>query len=661
MADGPDGVPRGVPRARARSPVERSRSGDGAHVWLFFAAPVSAALARRLGLMLLTNAMARSPTLGMASYDRLFPSQDTLPKVGFGNLIALPLQREARQHGSTLFLDQELEPHEDQWAYLDSLPRVSRQRLVELAGSGSDERILGMPEDPAREDAPWRPARALADRLSEVQLPNVVSATLARRLYVRCDDLPPALLDSIRRLATFANPQFLERQRMRLSTAFTPRVIRCFEDTGSFIAIPCGCIDPLEELLASLGIELELADERTAGSKVRVRFTGRLTAAQSRAVQSMLAYEIGVLCAPPGAGKTVMAAKLIAARGRSTLVLVHRRPLMEQWIERLGEFLEVESTSIGAIGAGRSEPNGRLDVAMIQSLARHGALDQLLARYGHIVVDECHHVPAVMTERVLQTTPARYVIGLTATPQRRDGHHPIISMQCGPVRHRLESKATAGGEPLELCVIRRETSFDPNVLPTDAAIQEIYSVLAADENRTELIVSDTLAAIDRGRCPIVLTERREHLERLSARLGSRVPSLITLHGEMRPGERRSALERLRSSSDPRGRVILATGRYIGEGFDDPHLDTLLLAMPIAWKGTIVQYAGRLHRAHPGKRDVVIYDYVDAELPVLRRMFAKRLRAYRSLGYRLDPPDGQHTSVDEIAVVGDEQRRFALTA
>lgn len=612
--------------------VERSRSGDGAHVWFFFSAPVSAALARRFGLMLLTEAMARSSTLGMASYDRLFPSQDTLPKGGFGNLIAPPLQRDVRQHGNTLFLDEHLEPYEDQWSYLDSLPRVTPQRLAELVGTESDDRILGMPEDLAREEAPWRPARSLASRLSEAKLPRVVTATLAQRLYVRRDGLPPVLLDRIRRLATFSNPQFLERQRMRLSTAFTPRVIRCFEETGRFVVLPRGCLEPLAELLASLGVDLELADERSSGSKVRLRFAGRLTVQQSQAVKSMLRHDVGVLCAPPGVGKTVMAAKLIAARGRSTLVLVHRKPLLEQWIRQLAEFLEVGSTDIGTIGGGRSEPNGTLDAAMVQGLARHDALAELLAAYGHIVVDECHHVPAVMTERVLQAAPARSITGLTATPQRRDGHHPIISMQCGPVRHRIDDRARGGNEPLALRVIRRDTPFDPSALPTDPGIQEIYGALARDQRRTDLIASDTLALIDSGRSPVVLTERREHLERLAACLEPHLPSLVTLHGEMRPSERRSALERLRDGGDRR--VILATGRYIGEGFDDPRLDTLQLAMPVAWKGTIVQYAGRLHRTHAGKHDALIYDYVDADLPVLRRMFAKRLTAYRSLGYRL---------------------------
>jgi superfamily II DNA or RNA helicase len=620
--------------------VERSRSGEGAHVWFFFSDPVQAALARRFGLMLLTDAMARSPTLGMASYDRLFPSQDTLPKGGFGNLIALPLQLQARQRGNTLFVDERLEPFEDQWSYLESLPRIAPARLQELVARGlRDGDVLGVPEETENGDAPWRPARPLAERLAAAELPGAVSATLAQRLYVRREGLPPVLLDALRRLAAFSNPKFLELQGMRKSTARIPRVIACFEQTGNFLTLPRGCCEPLEELLAGLNIALELSDERTDGKALKVRFTGELTTRQEEAMQAMLVHELGVLCAPPGIGKTVIATRLIAARARSTLVLVHRKPLLEQWVKRLNEFLDLEADEIGTIGGGRGEPKGKVDVAMVQSLARHKTLDQLLAGYGHIVVDECHHVPAVMTERVLQAAPARYVTGLTATPKRRDGHHPIITMQCGPARHTIEPGATRSAQPLALRVVRRDTPFDPEALPTDASIQEVYTALATDEQRTALIAKDTLELAAQGRCPIVLTERREHLQRLAERLADHTHMLITLHGDMRPAEHRAALEQLASTDGDGGRVVLATGRYIGEGFDDPRLDTLLLAMPIAWKGTVVQYAGRLHRAHPGKRDVLIYDYVDAELPVLRRMFAKRLRAYRSLGYELTEASG----------------------
>lgn len=615
--------------------VERSRSGEGAHVWFFFAEPVPAALARRFGLMVLTDAMARCRTLDMASYDRLFPSQDTLPKGGFGNLIALPLQHEARRHGNTLFLDRQLEPYEDQWAYLDSLHRIAPERLQARVSKGErDDGVLAMRGDADGERAPWRPARPLASRLTVAPLPDVVTATLAQCLYVEREMLPAALLDALRRLASFSNPEFLKRQRQRFSTALTPRVIRCFEENDRFLVLPRGCREPMMELLEGLGIRLELTDARGGGQALSPRFTGELTPAQARGAKDMLAHDVGVLCAPPGSGKTVIATRLIAARASSTLVLVHRKPLLEQWIARLGEFLDCDDEAIGTIGGGRSKATGLLDVAMVQSLARHDTLEQFLTGYGHLVVDECHHVPAVTTERVLKAAPSRYVTGLTATPQRRDGHHPIIEMQCGPVRHTIDQSSAHAAHSLKLRVVRRETSFDPTTLPTDAGIQEVYGALASDERRTELIAHDAVELLSEGRSPIVLTERREHLDRLVARLADRVPALISLHGDMPAATRRAAVEQLAAPSAGSPRLILATGRYIGEGFDDPQLDALLLAMPIAWKGTVVQYAGRLHRAHPGKREAVVYDYVDAELPLLRRMFAKRLKAYRALGYEL---------------------------
>jgi hypothetical protein len=447
--------------------IERSRSGQGAHAWFFFSAPVPASLARRFGLMVLTDTMARSPTLTMASYDRLFPSQDTLPKGGFGNLIALPLQGDARRRGNTVFLDEHLDPYDDQWIFLDSLPRIEPERLEAVVRSGERDGRTPDASDEGKsgEEAPWRPRRPLSSRLGPARLPQTVSATLAQRLYVRREGLPAALIDALRRLATFSNPQFLERQRLRLSTARTPRVIACFEEAGGFLALPRGCREPLARLLDDLGVRLELDDERTEGAGLEVDFGGELTPAQAIAAREMLRHETGVLCGQPGVGKTVIAAHLIGARARSTLVLVHRRPLLEQWLERLAEFLDLGARKIGTIGAGQSRPTGRLDVAMVQSLARRDALDAELSGYGHLVVDECHHVPAVTTERVLQAASARYLTGLTATPRRRDGHHPIIAMQCGPVRHKLEGQMSHHRTPLKLRVVRRDTSFQSSALP----------------------------------------------------------------------------------------------------------------------------------------------------------------------------------------------------
>jgi len=607
--------------------VERSRSGAGAHVWFFFSSAVTAAQARALGTLLLTRAMARCPTMRMDSYDRLFPSQATMPAGGFGNLIALPLQRAAREHGNTVFLDEQLEPYADQWAFLASAPRIAPERLAALVAE-EDGPVLGVAEPPADRDKPWRSPKPLTVRLAEAELPPRVAATLAQRLYVERAGLPAPLLDAVRRLAAFANPVFRERQAMRLSTALTPRVITCFEDLPAHLALPRGCVDGLRSLLGDLGVELALTDERSDGVAVKSRFTGTLTEPQSQAVGGLVGHEIGVLCAPPGAGKTVMGASLIAARGRSTLVLVHRKQLVEQWTARLGEFLAAGPGVIGTIGGGRRKPSGLIDVATVQTLARTELDQGTLDRYGHVVVDECHHVPAVSVERLLGSFTARYVTGLTATPYRRDGHQPIITMQCGPTRHTMDVQT---GDQLALRVIRRDTAFDPAVLPPDPGIQEIYSALAGDERRVELIAEDARAMLAEGRSPIVLTERREHLERLVECLRDQVPALVALHGDVTPRRRRAALARVADGP----RLVLATGRLIGEGFDDPRLDTLLLAMPIAWKGTVVQYAGRLHRPHPGKSEARIYDYVDSEVPVLRRMFAKRAKAYQAMDYAID--------------------------
>jgi superfamily II DNA or RNA helicase len=431
-------------------------------------------------------------------------------------------------------------------------------------------------------------------------------------------------------------------------------VIACAEDLPQHIALPRGCGGELEELCEHYGVALVIDDQRGDGDESLVHFQGELTAVQKQAARALLDHEIGVFVAPPGIGKTVLGTHLVAERGRSTLIVVHRRPLLDQWVAQLSMFLGLREKEIGRIGGGKRKPNGRLDVAMIQSLVRKGRVEDVVASYGHVIVDECHHVPAVSFERVLTEVRARYILGLTATPHRRDGHHPILGMQLGPVRFSVDPKRQAARRPFSHELIVRETPFRLDGTAEKPGIQEIYSALAADQGRNALILDDVIRAIDEGRSPILLTERRDHVELLAERLRGFVRHLIVLQGGMAGRERQEMGAKLADIPDDEERLVLATGRYIGEGFDDARLDTLFLAMPIAWKGTLVQYAGRLHRLHRGKSEVRIYDYVDAGVPVLRRMFEKRLRTYRAIGYvRGEAPLGFAGPIHDLTVEYDE--------
>jgi len=402
-------------------------------------------------------------------------------------------------------------------------------------------------------------------------------------------------------------------------------------------------------------VKLVIDDQRQDGASLEVAFGGELTTVQQQAARALLAHDVGVFVGPPGIGKTVLGTYLVAERERSTLILVHRKPLLEQWIAQLAMFLGIDEKEVGQIGGGKRKPNGRLDVAMIQSLVRQDAVDDLVASYGHVIVDECHHLPAVSFERVLSRVKARYVVGLTATPQRRDGHHPITELQLGPVRFRVDAKSQAARRAFDHKLIIRETSFRTTDETAAAGIQNVYRALANDDARNRLILDDVLMAIQEGRSPILLTERKDHLELFATHLRSFVRHVIVLQGGMSAKERRGSVDQLASIPDSAERLVLATGRYIGEGFDDARLDTLFLAMPISWKGTLVQYSGRLHRRHPAKTEVRVYDYVDREVPVLLRMFEKRLSTYRAIGYaRGEAPLGFAEPPEERTIEYDDE-------
>jgi len=667
--------------------LERSRSGNGAHVWLFFEAAISARLARNLGSYILTETMEECPAIGFASYDRFFPNQDTLPKGGFGNLIALPLQKQPRARGNSVFLDDRLEPHADQWKFLASLKRISTERTEAVAGEAEHRgRITGVrvvltnEED---DDAPWTapPSRWRKEIPIPGPLPESLELVLGDQIYIDKKSLLPALRNRLLRLAAFQNPEFYRAQAMRLPTYDKPRIIHCAEDLPQHLALPRGCLADVLTLLERVKIKPILHDKRYGGTPIVAAFKGELRPEQQLVANALLAHDTGVLSATTAFGKTVLGAWLIAKRGVNSLVLVHRQQLLEQWIERLSQFLELPEGTIGRIGGGRKKPTGAIDVAIIQSLVRKCVVSDMVANYGQLIVDECHHLSARSFELVARRARAKYVVGLSATVTRKDGHHPIIFMQCGPVRYRVDARQQAAARPFGHTVVVRPTNFrapvgddvtnggtgaqqvefrvaaSRPVLGSStaeggqiAAIQNglpgvdqrvefhrLYEALAADSARNRMICEDFLSVVQEGRSPLLLTERVDHLQQLAQSLSGKIPHLTILQGGMGKKALHRASAQMAVSPANSQLVLLATGKYIGEGFDDSRLDTLFLALPVSWRGTIAQYVGRLHRLHGGKREVRVYDYADLNVPMLARMFDRRCAGYEAVGYTIQLP------------------------
>ena len=621
--------------------LERSRSGNGAHAWIFFENAFSASTARKLGCAILTRTMERRHQLGLDSYDRLFPNQDTMPKGGFGNLIALPLQFAPRRSGNSVFVDTDLRPYPDQWEFLSIITRMSSTATEEIiadaqrSGDLIGVRISVTDDDDAQD--PWTlpPSRRHLERPIDGPLPDKVQIVRANLLYVEKQGLPPAMLNRLLRLAAFQNPEFYKAQAMRLPTYAKPRVIACGQDFPKHIAVPRGCLTDVLALLRAHHIQPEVRDERVSGVPIEAEFNGQLRPAQEEAVNGITGHDEGILCAPTAFGKTAVAAWLIAKRRVNTLILVHRQQLLDQWQERLAMFLSLPANSIGHIGGGKIHRTGCIDVAVIQSLYQKNGVKDFVAGYGQVIVDECHHISAFTFEQVMREVRAKFIVGLTATPTRKDGHHPIIYMQCGPARFSMSAKAMTETNPFKHRVIPRHTDFQVSPSLAEVTIQDVYAALSKDASRNDLIADDIVHAVKLGRSPLLLTGRTEHLQYFVTRLRSAVKHLFVLKGGMGKKQRRQIAEAMVAVPEDESRVILATGSYIGEGFDDARLDTLFLAMPISWKGTLQQYVGRLHRLHDNKRVVQVYDYVDNAVPMLARMYERRLKGYSAIGYTIE--------------------------
>nr|VFK57391.1 MAG: hypothetical protein BECKTC1821F_GA0114240_101721 [Candidatus Kentron sp. TC] len=599
--------------------IEISRSGNGAHLWIFFSEAVPAKSARLLGFGLLDKAMEVHPNLSFDSYDRLFPNQDIMPEGGFGNLIALPLQYHARGKGNSVFVDANLSAYPDQWAFLLRIGRLTAKRLIELVEQISPG-LSKAPDD----TPPWEQGLPI----EQAKIPNAperLTITLANHIYFPLNEMPPALTARLKRLASFSNPAFFKKQAMRFSTHGTPRYITCAKMEQGYLSLPRGCFDEAMGLLKGQHIAVEVEDKREYGQPLEgLAFMGKPRRDQKRAVTAITAHDTGILHAPTAFGKTITAIGVIAERRVNTLILTHTRQLLGQWRERIQSFLA--GVEVGVIGAGKRKPTGQIDIATYQSLIdrRDNSISGLVGQYGQIIIDECHHISAPGFEMVLNEVRAGYVLGLTATPDRQDGHQKIMFMLAGPVRHKVKAESKTG---FEQTVILGQLYEQPPHFTDSPHISEVYRWLMESTQRNQRIADDIAASIEAGRHPLVLTERREHAEHLANMLLERGFRAVVLRGAMRALDRKTANEQL-----PEAQVIVATGKYIGEGFDLPRLDTLFLALPISWKGSLVQYAGRIHRGSTGKTRVIVYDYVDCALPMLERMYRKRERGYRAMGY-----------------------------
>lgn len=627
----------GVPVA-----LERSRSGAGGHTWIFFSESVPAVLARRLGTILLAKAAASQPAMPLHAYDRLFPNQDSMPAGGFGNLIALPLAKAARERGNTVFLGADLKPVPDQWEFLRSVRRLSREDFDRILA-----RVAPLPPITGPAESPEASLSLQSDeRALDLSRPKIVPGMMAGEITARLDAslhlpreaLATAVVAALKRLATFANPVFHEKQRLRFPTYDTPRFIFAGELHPDRLVLPRGTADDAVGIIESAGGTVAVHDARPNAPRIRWEFLGELRKEQEHAVREMMKHDYGVLSAPPGAGKTVMGCALIARHRTAALVLVHRTILLEQWREEAGRFLGLKRKEIGVWRGQGSRMNGRLDVAMLPSLSRSENAAEFFAGYGLVIVDECHHVPAVSFEALLKVCPCRHVVGLTATPQRKDGLERLLHLQCGPIRHTVNVAST---ESIPRTVFVRRSSFQlPAESAAKPAIHEIWQALVDDNGRTQQVAHDVWAAAGGGRSPLVLSDRKAHLDKLQeefTRLRETDDvAIFRLESGSGIKERRAIRAAIdKRSANKQRYVLFSTASLIGEGFDLPALDTLFLAMPLSFKGRLIQYAGRLHRSHAEKHEVVIYDYLDENHPVTQAMFRRRATAYRQMGYRFE--------------------------
>ena len=630
--------------------IEISRSGNGGHLWIFFEEIISTRLARNLGTAIIKAAMQKRHSIPFESFDRFFPNQDEIPKGGYGNLIALPLQGRAVKEGHSVFVNESFIPYEDQWLFLSSIKKVS-ERVVRSTISGIEKSLPDFVEKDESENETKKINTTISSQenkesLNQSDFSDTVKIVLSNCVQISKKGSSEKALGVLRRTAVFLNPEYFKNLRMHLPLYNIPRYIDCSKENDDYLLLPRGNLPKVIEKLEEANAKYEITDERETGQKIDLQFTGKLYDEQKDALKALLKEDVGILSAGTGFGKTVVASALIAERNVNTLILVQSHALLEQWKKAIKQFLDITP---GTIAAGKDKSTGIVDIAIVNSLIEKGS-DELRHRsykYGMLIVDECHHVSAFSTENLVASFKAKYVYGLTATPIRRDGHQKIIFYQCGSVLYSTTTKQMNAAQDFAHYFIPRFSSFHyvPELTESkNPSINQYYEKLISNSTRNELIIADVKNAVKDGRTPLILSERIEHLNILYEKLSNSAQNVIFITGRGTQKQKNETLEKLKAVPADESLIILATGKYAGEGFDYPRIDTLMLAMPFSWKGTLAQYCGRLHRNFAGKNEVQIFDYVDYRIPVFDRMYQNRLKGYKHLGYSIKQNISENTEI-----------------
>lgn len=624
--------------------VERSRSGRGAHLWIFFKEMIPARLARKFGFALLEKGAESVNLKSFKYYDRMIPTQDALPEGGLGNVIALPLQGMALKSGNSAFVDENWNAYEDQLKVLAGTRRLTRQEIEDYLSLWYS---TGFTSEDNGTDAPW-------DKNSEIEaggVKGVVRIVLADRIYIDSSGMSNKTKRQLRRMATFSNKQYFQNQAMDMPNYDESRFIYLGSDEGKYIVLPRGLREDILKKFDNAGIRYKIEDKRTQGRELNISFKGELRESQIPAAETMLENETGILHAATAFGKTVVCCDMIARRGISTLILVDRADLMNQWIKRLDEFLDIDEelpeyqtktgrtrkrkSLIGNLQGAHDTLTGIVDVAMIRSLKKKDGFHPMLKEYAQVYFDECHHAASESAIEVLQEINAKYVYGVTATPKRGDGKEKINEFLLGPIRYRFTAKDRAEEQNIDHLVYPRFTrTVKPHHLSKTPYGNDAYELIRNNDVRDEQIIRDVADCVQAGRTPVVLTKYVDHANKLSERLKKYADRLILLTGANGTKVRRAQVKELNEVDDSDSLILVGTGSLLGEGFDFPRLDTLFMATPVSGENVVEQYVGRLNRDYDGKENVIVYDYVDSHIPKFDKMYAARLKAYKKIGYEL---------------------------